>query len=318
MHGPKGVLLNTLSHLALVALVSSVTSLAHADTSYSADFSLEGGWLPALRTGSPAWDGADSLPGAWTGRSNFDAIVNSRDLLSSTVNPATGAVENTWGEQNHDANMHRAGGPPLAMGDTHAKILGPNDWSHTRAHSEVWWSRLSADVTTTDRPADADARATFSREFSLDAHSSFTFSGIASLDITGDANPLATTTTFDSNASFASLTLGDLFGRVRTTIGASIWGITSGLSNIFSYSVGANGLLALTITNNSDSALLGSVNAGAFVDVTPSPVSTSSAFSIAAPVPEPESWLLLLAGAGIAGFTAKKRKASDAVTALPA
>ncbi|WP_235581989.1 PEP-CTERM sorting domain-containing protein [Rhizobacter sp. Root1221] len=29
---------------------------------------------------------------------------------------------------------------------------------------------------------------------------------------------------------------------------------------------------------------------------------------MSAPVPEPETWLLLLAGAGIVGFTARKRQ----------
>lgn len=294
MHGPRGVILNKLSHTLLATLLCGLTTLAQADTTYSANFALQGG-LPPLRTGNPVFDGPHSLGGDWGAERRIDATVNSRDLLSSAVNPDTGVLEHTWGPQNHSDNLHRAGGPPLTMGESFANISGPNDWSHTRATAEVGWYGLSAEVTLTDRYADADARATFSRDFSLDAHSSFTFSGLATVDITGDPNPLAAVTTFDSNASFASLTLGDLFGRVRTTIGASIWGLGSGLSDIFSYSVGPNGLLALTITNNSNSALQGTVNAGSYV-------------AVAAPIPEPETWLLLLAGAGIVGFTARKRR----------
>ena len=294
--------MNKLTHVVLAALVCGSASLAHADTTYSADFTLEQGGLPALRTGSPTWDGPNSLPGAWVNQSRFNAIVNSRDLLSSTVNPNTGAVENSWGQQNHSDNMHHSGGPPLAIGDTVAYIYGPNDWSRTSAHARVGYSTLHANVTLHDRPADADASAFFERDFSLHAHSSFTFSGIATVDITGDANPLAALTTFDSNTSFASLTLGDLFGRVRTTIGASIWGIGSGLGDIFSYNVGPNGLLALTITNRSDAALEGRINAGSYV-------------AVAAPVPEPEAWLLLLAGAGIVGFTARKRQRAEPLPA---
>jgi len=94
--------------------------------------------------------------------------------------------------------------------------------------------------------------------------------------------------------------LGDLFDRVRTTIGASIWSLGAGLNDVFSYSVGSGGLLALTIINHSDSVPCGSLSAGSFVTVSP-------------PVPEPKAWLLLLlllllAGAGIVGFTAGKRQ----------
>lgn len=289
--------MNKLSKLVLASVACCITGLAQADTTYRAGFALPGN-LPALRTGHPAWDGPHSLPGTWESGGYSDATVNSRDLLSSTVNPATGALERTWGPHNYSDNMHRTSGHGLRMGTSHAHIYGPNAETHTTATAYVGWSSLSAGVTLTDRYANANARASWSRDFSLDAHSSFTFSGLASLGITGDANPLATTTTFDSNASFASLTLGDLFGRVRTSIGATIWDIGSGLTNIFSYNVGPGGLLSLTITNNGDSALRGSLNAGSYV-------------AVSAPVPEPETWLLLLAGAGIVGFTARKPHPSE-------
>lgn len=289
----------------VAALACGIASFAHANTTYDARFALEDGRLPALRTGSPVFDGPHSLGGEWTNRGSIDATSNSRDLLSSAVNPDTGVLEHTWGQSNHSDNMHRAGGPPIYMGESHAYINGPNDWTHTNVAATVGWTTLRAGVELTDRQADANARATFTRDFSLDAHSSFTFSGFATIDIVGDANPLSAFTAYDTNGSFASLTLGDLFGRVRTTIGASIWGLGSGLTDIFSYSVGPGGLLALTITNNSDAALQGSINAGSYVNVSP-------------PIPEPETWLLLLAGASIVGFTARKRKAVDAVMALPA
>jgi len=282
-----------LTHVAVSALMFCISSLVQADTTYSANFSLPGG-LPPLRTGSPYFDGPQSLPGEWGSAIQIDATVNSRDLLSSTVNPVTGVLEQTWGPQNHSDNLHRAGGPPLTMGESQAFILGPNDLTHTTAIASVGWTSLSAAVTLTDRYAEADARATWSRDFSLDAHSSFTFSGLASIGITGEANPLAAATTFNSNDSFASLTLGDLFGRVRTTIGANLWNFGAGPNNVFSYGVGAGGLLALTITNHSDSVLRGSLSAGSFVTVSP-------------PVPEPKTWLLLLAGAGIVGVTVRKR-----------
>ena len=267
----------------MAAVAFAVTSLAQANTTYSADFSL-GGDLPALRTGSQGFDGPNSLPGEWTDRGVRHTTANSRDLLSSTGAPQ-------WDTQYSDHGRHSSVGQPLSMGEEQAHIVGP----HTFVYGQVAYSRLNAQVELTDRQADANATASWSRGFSLDPHSSFTFSGLATLGITGDSNPLSTTTTFNSNASFASLTLGDVFGRVRTTIGANIFGATSGLGNIFSYAVGPGGLLALTITNNSNLALSGTLNAGSYVNVS-------------APVPEPETWLLLLAGAGIVGFTARKQK----------
>ncbi len=294
--------MNKLSQVALAAVACCITGLAQADTTYSAGFSLEDRWLPALHTGSQNWDGPNSLPGAWTSLSNVNAVANSRDLLSSSVDPVTGTVENTWGFQNHSENRHRSGAPLLAIGESYATIPGPSPWSHTVADVSIGWHSMNASITLTDRYANADARATWSRDFSLDAHSSFTFSGLATLGVTGDTNPLAAGTTFNSNASFASLTLGDLFGRVSTTIGANIWGAASGLGNIFSYSVGPGGLLALTITNSGDSALSGTLSAGSYV-------------AVSAPVPEPETWLLLLAGAGIVGFTARKRRPVGALAA---
>ena len=294
--------MNKLSQVALAAVACCITSLAQADTTYSANFSLEGGFLPALRTGRPSLDGPDSLPGTWAApeTATYHAEANSRDLLSSTVNPSTGAVEQTWGQQFHDADRLHYMGHPLSMGEAHARPIGPD--AHTYAQAEVALGHLNAGVQLTDRQANADASASWSRGFTLDPHSSFTFSGLATVGITGGSSPLSTTTTFDSNSSFASLTLGDVYGRVRTTIGANIWGAASGLGNIFSYSVGPGGLLALTITNNGNSALTGSFNAGTYVDVS-------------APVPEPETWLLLLAGAGIVGFTARKRQPLKAIAA---
>jgi len=195
--------LNKLSKLALATLACCVTGLAHADTTFSANFAFEGG-LPMLRTGNPAFDGPHSLPGDW-GQTRIDATANSRDLLSSTVNPATGALEQTWGEINWSDNMHRSSGSPLSMGESHAYIAGPNDYSHTLAEAGVYRTSLGAGVTLTDRFADANAHATWSRDFSLDAHSSLTLSGLATVGITGDSNPLSAATTFNSNASFASL-----------------------------------------------------------------------------------------------------------------
>jgi hypothetical protein len=57
--------LNKFTPALVATLLCGVSALAQANTTYSAGFALEGSWLPNLRTGSPAWDGPDSLGGAW-------------------------------------------------------------------------------------------------------------------------------------------------------------------------------------------------------------------------------------------------------------
>jgi hypothetical protein len=145
------------------------------------------------------------------------------------------------------------------------------------------------------------ARATWTRDFSLDAHSSFTFSGLATIGISGDASPLDASTFFNLDAaqSFASLTLADAAERVRTSISATISSLFTGsLSDIFAYNIGPNGLLSLTISNHGDTALTGTLGAGSYVNV---------ATAVAAPVPEPAAILSMLVGVGFVGAAARKR-----------
>jgi hypothetical protein len=92
------------------------------------------------------------------------------------------------------------------------------------------------------------------------------------------------------------MTFGDLLGRARTIIGASVWGGNSIFADI-AYTMRADGLMSMTITNNSDATLLGRLNAGTYVDLSP-------------PIPEPETWLMLLAGAGIVGAASRRRQRS--------
>jgi hypothetical protein len=288
--------LKTFAHVALAALAFGSASLAQATTaSYSAGFTLEAG-LPRLLSGNPNFDGPDSLPGRWTSIGANNAEVRSTDLLSTSVDPDTGAVVPNWGTTNYSANRNRSSGPPFSMGQSFAHVPGPGQVSQTTGYASVGWSSLTALVEQNGFKSESTAAASWQREFSLDAHSSFTFSGIATLGLSGDAGPLDAITTFDLGAgsSFASLTLGDVLGRVRTSIGATISDMQAGLGNIFSYSQGPNGLLSLTITNNGDTELRGSLNAGSYV-------------SVAAPVPEPEVWASMLLGLGLMGSVLRKR-----------
>ncbi|WP_056665758.1 PEP-CTERM sorting domain-containing protein [Rhizobacter sp. Root1221] len=288
--------MKTFAHVALAALAFGSASLAQASTAaYSANFALEGG-LPRLLTGNPNFDGPDSLDGRWTTIGTQNAEVRSRDLLSTSIDADTGAVVQNWGNTNYSANKNRSSGPPLSMGQSVAHVPGAGQVSQTSAFAGVNYDRLTAQVEQNTLLSESTAAATWQRGFSLDAHSSFTFSGIATLGLGGDAGPLDAITTFDLGAgsSFASLTLGDVLGRVRTSIGATISDMQAGLGNIFSYSQGPNGLLSLTITNNGDSELRGSLTAGSYV-------------SVAAPVPEPEVWASMLLGLGLMGSVLRKR-----------
>lgn len=273
------------SILALAVVASCLSPLAHASADYSARFELTEQRLPTLLTGT-GMDGPDSIAGQWTSPNRTDAVVETRATAG--------------GPLNHSDNMHAAGGPPLQMGETRAQVYGAV--SPATGTAAVHYTNLGANLQMPTSDATGFARATWTRDFSLDAHSSFTFSGLASIGISGDASPLDASTVFniDTVQSFASLTLADAADRVRTSISATISSLFTGsLSDIFAYSIGPNGLLSLTISNHSDSALTGTLGAGSYVNV--------AATTVAAPVPEPAAMLSMLVGVGFVGAAARKR-----------
>lgn len=271
--------------LALAVAASFISPLAHAAADYSAHFELTEQRLPTLLTGT-GLDGPDSVAGSWTSPNRTDAVVETRTAPGATLN--------------HSDNMHTAGGPPLQMGQTRAQVY--EAVSPATGAASVYYTNLGASLQMPTSDATGFAHATWNRDFSLDARSSFTFSGLASIGISGDASPLVADTFFNLDAaqSFASLTLADAADRVRTSISASISSMFSGsLSDIFSYSIGPNGLLSLTVTNRGDTALTGTLGAGSYVNV-------------AAPVPEPAAVLSMLVGVGFVGAAARRRQRNKA------
>ena len=153
------------------------------------------------------------------------------------------------------------------------------------------------------RRCEVRSSASWTRDFSLDANTSFTFAGLSTLDVVGDASPLSSSTKFslDPGKSFASLTMADAADRVRTSIGASITSLLAGgLGGVFDYAIGPNGLLSLTVTNNTGSTMTGRLSAGSYVNVAAVPLADAFAHAygnaVAAPVPEPTAVFTMLAG----------------------
>jgi hypothetical protein len=298
---------------ALAVMAFGASGLAQAEASYSAGFTLTNNLLPALATGNAGLDNPNyAYPGTWTGVSLKDARVDTLDLLSSTTDPVSGELIPTWGNAGHSDNMHRSGGPGL--GESHAHI--PSGLSDSYGEAGVYPIGLDAEVKLQKDAGKGTAKATWQRDFSLNAYASFTFSGLATVGITDPLNaPLNASTSFLENAdkSFASLSLADAADRVRTSISASIFGLTGIGAGIFSYATDPSGLLSLTITNPFATAINGTLQAGTYVDVTSLPGAT---LSLASPVPEPSTYLTMVLGLGIVG--AMTRRKSKPASASPA
>lgn len=297
--------MNALKCLLAAAMVWGASGTAHADIVYSAELQLAN--YPAFRTGNPIFDGPHSLPGQW--QSDVQPTVGvfrSRDLIGYTTDPATGAEVPTWGPNilgHHDwGNLG-----PAAMGwDTSARNGPILDDQQTTGRGTADRNHFEATIHRRDNPAEAQASGTWRRDFSLDPHASFTFAANASLGIAGDASALdaevvADATTFTGGLS---LMLRDAAGRVSAGIGAVLFDSWGSIT----YGTSPDGFLSLTITNNGDTALLGQLNAGAFAQMS----------ALAAPVPEPEAWLMLLAGAMAVGGTARRRAPPVEAVGCPA
>lgn len=287
-------------HAALVtALGLLLTPVAQAASTYTAQFNTVS--MPLLRTGIEGFDGPGMLNGQWAPSKTGSAEAHTRDLAGTAVDPATGATVPVWGAIEGAANDHSTNGSPLSFGTGHARVIGP-PWTHTKASATRAERYLGASAELSDVPATANAWASWNQDFWIDPSTSFTFSGIATLAITGDVAPLDAATSFagGGDASFASLTYADALGRARVSIGATLFNLASGLQGVYDYSVGPNGLLSLTVTNTGTTRLFGNLSAGSYLDV------NTTGLALAAPVPEPSTWLMLLGGVALVGGVARR------------
>lgn len=293
--------LNLPSAFAAIAIaLAAAPAFATSPADYSASFKMTTGNLSLLKTGNPMFDGDRHFTGAWTDYGQQNARTLTTDLASYSTGPDGQSFIPTWGDYGYDENRGRGGLGPHSFGETNAIACGSPGGcatgSRTASSASVFHDHMGASVSRTTLYAQADTYASWARSFSLDPYASFTFSGLATVSILGDDAPLQRGTRFsndrDSWMTVSSMTFGDLLGRARTAIGASLWGNNSIFADI-DYVMGADGLMSMTITNNSDATLLGRINAGTYVNVSP-------------PIPEPATWLMLLAGAGLVGSAARR------------
>jgi hypothetical protein len=290
---------------ALAILALGVSGLAQASGSYDAGFTLLGGRLPNLLTGSAMDDPSVPAPGSWVQGAVRNAWVSTADLL-----PGSDGTPD-WGNAQYGPGMHNAGNAPTSLGEIHSRTY--SGFAETYGSASVYWDKIGAGITLQGDAGRGTAEASWTRNFSLDAHSSFTFAGLGSLGITDPLGaPLNAATSFALNAdqSFASLTLADAADRVRTSISASIFGLSGIGSGFFSHATDANGLMSLTISNPYDTAISGSLQAGTYVNM----LSFGGAPSLASPVPEPSTYLTLVLGLGIVGAVARRKRKSPLAT----
>lgn len=288
---------------ALGAVFACALLPAHAAATFNASF--QATTIPLLRTGTGI-DGPAMLNGQW-GQMYNEAESHVREIYGTTVDPDSGLEVPAW-RFAHSENRDRA--PNLLnFGEAHSFIYGPNDWIQTTASSGVNFNTLGASAQLRDLPGEAQSWAAWNRDFWLEAGTTITFSGIASLGITGDVPSLDAVASLlgGDGQSFATLTYADAHGRARVGIGATLSDFATGRSDVFDYTLGPDGLLSLTITNTGTERLYGNLFAGSYIDTT--------ATSVAAPVPEPAAWLLMLGGAALVGGIARRRAPAPTLAA---
>lgn len=292
----------------ILLTVAGCSAFAVPPASYRAAFKLSPGSLATLKTGYPSFDGDRQFTGAWTEMGTPYARTFTTDLASFTTGPDGQSFVPTWGAYGYSENRDRGSLGPHSFGGSFATACGlPGGGcatgSHTASGAFVFGQDIGAGLSLTDLYARADTQAHWSRGFTLDPHASFTFSGLATVSITGDEAPLQGGTRVhtdrDAWMTLSSMTFGDLLGRARTSIGTSVWGNNSLFAGI-DYLMGSDGLMSITITNHSDTALLGRLSAGTYINVSP-------------PIPEPGTWLMLLAGLGLVGSASRRGARRGAV-----
>jgi hypothetical protein len=264
---------------------------------FGASFALVG--TPDLRTGMAMFDSGRTTVGSWTSGNKTDTLVMGRELTDSG-----------WSSWQGDANRNKSGGPPLWMGENVANLnRGP-----TTGSAGVFYTNLGASLAATPSArVEASTNASWSRDFQLDAHSSLTFSGMATLSIGGgnlfdaypkppspSSHPAPVSIGFDADHGYG-YSRRWWSDNAEHTIGTAVTGSLRDSSlnpaDVFSYSASSyTGAMTLTVTNTSDVPIFGTLGANSWANITSA-------------VPEPETYATLLVGLGVVGAVARRRRA---------
>jgi hypothetical protein len=278
---------------ALVALSSTCSwaqSGAETSDKFGAGFMLAD--TPNLRVGSALFDSDRTTVGSWTSDNKTDTHVFARELTDSG-----------WSSWNGNENMHRSRGFPLHMGESVAYL----NRGLTTGNAGVFYTSLGASLATNPQEqSEANASASWSRDFQIDANSSLIFSGTASITYQGlnlltfpSKSPYSPAWFYPGKGYGFSAELGDLdsvysFGTALT---GSLSDKNLDPTNVFSYSADSRtGALVMTVTNTSNLPIFGTLGVSSWANITPA-------------VPEPETYATLLVGLGVVGAVARRRRA---------
>jgi hypothetical protein len=299
--------MKTIIHATLAAAYACALAPAHAGATFQTWFAHD--IKPFLRTGLSGYDTPDMLDGMWALNKNYDARVDTREQVGTTVDPVTGVSSPVWGNHMHSSDRNGTDYAPLSFGSVVGFITPLPSGNQTSANAATHNLTLGVSGTVRDVPAEITGSATWDQNFWLAAGTTITFSGLATMAATGDVpsmDPVASILGGDGQ-SFASLVYADSLNRAQVRIGATLSNLADGLTGVFNLSTDPGGRMSLSITNTGTERLYGNLSAGAYLN-------TSG--NIAGPVPEPATWLMLLGGAALVGGVARRRTPGKVVMAV--
>ncbi len=226
-----------------------------------------------------------------------------------------GAWVDTWSPA-HGGTLHRevynstsAPGPLLGQPFGDAAVVLPATSGRTvSADATIQPGSLSVAVHLDDPTVQetAEAHAGWGRFFQLDPHSSVSFSGYADFNEGSDTSPSLKIEAGDfglddrmhvkASSGYSSVLLWARLDDYATLYDSSVVNRNVMIArDAFGFSAGPDGRMVLTATNTADTPLYGRF----FLDVQTYTVSS---------VPEPQTWLALLAGMGLLGLAAVRRR----------
>jgi hypothetical protein len=287
----------TVAIFAIIATNFTHAAVPSLDGKNGATFSLTG--RPAFNAGNLT---VDNSVGNWTSSNQTRTSIDAR---------AFDSVAGQWGNLVHADNMHVTGGLPLGMGENVAPLTTP----FATGGSFVSQNGLGTAINiSSSHIVEGNGYANWNRTFQLNANSSVTFSGIASLTFDG-ANVLPAAGSFNAEASksqregsYGAISFRNDNNQVGLTIRADLESNpylnnsnnSLALASTYSYSTDPKGLISLTVSNNTGNALRGQFSVNSWVSVT-------------SPVPEPATYLSMLLGLGIVGGIARRKKTNNTI-----